>query len=298
MTIIVTHLKRLEGAYAPNTIRSYLADVTGFVDWCSAKSIQPFPISDDVLAEYTRSHAQKYKFSTLHRKIIGLRRVNKLMGFDDIPYSNDQFLELRRMRRAQYNAPRQAFGINRPLLLRMIDAQPNTQSGHRNRALISLGYDFLARRSELVALRRSDIEFTQDGALRGIIRRSKSDQFGRGRLVYGSERSAKLLEKWLRHLPNDIDWIFCSTVHGRYQDRPMSDRSVNNILKKAIVRTRGERPRDTEISGHSLRVGAAQDLLKDGHDIAAIMRAGGWRDVGVVSQYLRLAEHNIWEDTR
>jgi hypothetical protein len=42
-------------------------------------------------------------------------------------------------------------------------------------------------------------------------------------------------------------------------------------------------------------VGAAQDLLIRGHDISAIMRAGGWDSVRVVSNYLRLAEHNIWE---
>ena len=30
------------------------------------------------------------------------------------------------------------------------------------------------------------------------------------------------------------------------------------------------------ILGHSLRVGAAQDLLIKGYDLAAIMRAGGW----------------------
>ena len=75
----------------------------------------------------------------------------------------------------------------------MIDAQPDSLAGIRNKALLSLGYDFLARRSELVALRTTDLEFTQDGALKGVVRKSKTDQYGRGRLVFGSKRSAKLL---------------------------------------------------------------------------------------------------------
>ena len=78
----------------------------------------------------------------------------------------------------------------------MIDEQPDTLAGIRNKALLSLGYDFLARRSELVALRTTDLEFTKDGALKGMIRKSKTDQYGRGRLVFGSERSAKLLRGW------------------------------------------------------------------------------------------------------
>ena len=290
----ISAIHQLEGAYAPNTIRSYLADITGFVDWCGTKSLPSFPLSEDVLVEYTRAHAQKFRFSTLQRKIVGVRRVNKLMGFGDVPCSSELYLEMRRIRRRQNGAARQAKGINRPLLLRIIAAQPSSLSGLRNRALMSIGYDFLARRSELVALRRGDIEFTGDGALRGIIRRSKTDPFGQGRLVFGSQRSAALLRAWLKKLPQEIDWIFCAQRHGQCKDQPLAARSVNDILKRAVVKARGARPSDREISGHSLRVGAAQDLLTDGHDIAAIMRAGGWKDVGVLSRYVRLAEHNVW----
>ena len=64
---------------------------------------------------------------------------------------------------------------------------------------------------------------------------------------------------------------------------------------KSVEASPTARPRECEVSGHSLRVGAAQDLLIRGHDISAIMRAGGWDSVRVVSNYLRLAEHNIWE---
>lgn len=49
-----------------------------------------------------------------------------------------------------------------------------------------------------------------------------------------------------------------------------------------------------KFSGHSLRVGAAQDLLKMGYDTAAIMRAGGWKSVSVLARYLEQAEHNVW----
>ena len=40
---------------------------------------------------------------------------------------------------------RQAVGINKDLLIKMIATQPETLAGVRNRALLSLGYDFLAR---------------------------------------------------------------------------------------------------------------------------------------------------------
>ena len=79
----------------------------------------------------------------------------------------------------------------RDILAKIIAAQPDTLAGTRNRALLSLGYDFLAHRSELVAIRTDDLKFTPDSALKGMIRKSKTDQYGKGRLVFGSERSAK-----------------------------------------------------------------------------------------------------------
>ena len=178
----------------------------------------------------------------------------------------------------------------------MIEAQSDTLAGIRNKALLSLGYDFLARRSELVALRITDLEFTKDGALKGMIRKSKTDQYGRGRLVFGSERSAKLLRAWFHQKPKEIDAVFCAINHGRCLDRPICDRNVNEIIKKSVVKVkRFDRPSDLDVSGHSLRVGAAQDLLIKGYDLAAIMRADGWSNAETVSRYLRFSQHNIWQ---
>jgi integrase/recombinase XerD len=56
----------------------------------------------------------------------------------------------------------------------------------------------------------------------------------------------------------------------------------------------GFTPEDVRaFSGHSLRVGAAQDLPCAGFDTAAIMRAGGWKSINVLGRYLEFAEHNV-----
>ncbi|MDB4829815.1 tyrosine-type recombinase/integrase [Paracoccaceae bacterium] len=220
-----------------------------------------------------------------------------MMGFKDQTRTEEVYLAIRRLKRSKCLEQRQAVGINHDILVKMIAAQPDTLAGTRNRALLSLGYDFLARRSELVAIRSDDLKFTPDGALKGMIRKSKTDQYGRGRLVFGSERSAKLVRKWLRLKPAEIQPVFCAINHGKCEDRAICDRNVNDIIKRSVVKVkRCERPSDLEVSGHSLRVGAAQDLLIRGYDLAAIMRAGGWSDPSTVSRYLRFSQHNIWKD--
>ena len=289
-------LSKLHGAYAPNTLKSYYADARAFVDWCYERNIDPFPMSSETLCAYIEYLQQNAAYSTIRRRIASLRRLNRMLGFEDQTRTDEVYLAIRRLKRSKCLEQRQAVGINHDILVKMIAAQPDTLAGMRNRALLSLGYDFLARRSELVAIRSDDLKFTSDGALKGMIRKSKTDQYGKGRLVFGSERSAKLVRKWLRLKPAEIQPVFCAINHGRCEDRAICDRNVNDIIKRSVVKVkRCERPSDLEVSGHSLRVGAAQDLLIRGYDLAAIMRAGGWSDPSTVSRYLRFSQYNIWK---
>jgi integrase/recombinase XerD len=45
----------------------------------------------------------------------------------------------------------------------------------------------------------------------------------------------------------------------------------------------------TGLFGHSMRIGAAQDVLVAGFDALAIMQAGGWKSANVVLRYIENA---------
>src|SRR6056297_1581504 len=190
--------------------------------------------------------------------------------------------------------PKSSDNGHRDYLDRFLATQPDTPLGLRNRAMLCLGYELLTRRSELVALRSEDLEARSDGMFRVLIRRSKADPFGAGRIAFTSRRTADLLRVWLDVRGPGINWLFCPVYQGRPVNRDLSTTTVKRLVKQAAERA-GLDPSEIEaFSGHSMRVGAAQDLLTRGFDTAAIMRAGGWKSINVLARYLEQAEHNVW----
>ena len=175
-----------------------------------------------------------------------------------------------------------------------LEAQVDSPWGLRNRAMMSLGYDLLTRRSELVALKTEDITWRSDDTLHVLIRRSKNDPFGKGRIGFTSNRSARLLDEWLDWRGRHINSLFCPIYHGKALDKSLSTTTVKQIIRSSAESAGFDPWLADKFSGHSMRVGAAQDLLRMGHDTAAIMRAGGWKSLEVLSRYLESAEHNVW----
>ena len=139
------------------------------------------------------------------------------------------------------------------------------------------------------------MSWRRDGTLEVILRRSKTDQSGRGRIAFTSPRSASLLGDWLEWRGGEIGPLFCAIYRGVAINRPLSGSTVKNIIKSSARAAGYDNWVVDDFSAHSLRVGAAQELLRQGHDSIAIMRAGGWRTHAVLARYLEQAEHNVWE---
>jgi integrase len=155
--------------------------------------------------------------------------------------------------------------------------------------MIALGYDTLCRRAELVALLVEDLRPPSNGSAQILIRRSKNDPYGEGRLGYVSPESLKLVHAWLKAAGIAAGYIFRAVRHDRAGDRPLHPYSVNRILKQA-ARAAGLSVQAIEhLSGHSMRVGAAQDLIVLGLGVLPIMQAGGWKTMNVVGRYVENA---------
>ena len=60
---------RLEGAYAPSTMRAYYADVQAFVDWCAEAGHLPFPAEVGTVCQFIEDQGREKSPSTVRRRL-------------------------------------------------------------------------------------------------------------------------------------------------------------------------------------------------------------------------------------
>lgn len=279
-------LRRLEGAYSEGTLRAYRTDLEIFEAWCREVDQDVFPATPETVAAFVAYQATIVSVATLKRRLAAIRKVHLLLRLENPIDDEEVTLAMRRAKRAKCARPHQARGLTYELRNRLVAACADTFAGKRDRALIALGYDTLCRRSELVGLRTEDISPLERGAAQILIRRSKNDPYGHGRLGYISSQSLALLQEWLDNARIEQGVIFRRVRANRIGGDALHPYSVNRILKDAAAKAGLPTETIRELSGHSMRVGAAQDMIASGLGILPIMRAGGWRTMNVVARYV------------
>ncbi|MHB8742118.1 MAG: tyrosine-type recombinase/integrase [Sulfuricaulis sp.] len=190
----------------------------------------------------------------------------------------------------------QAEGLRRDVLdeiLAKIDT--DTLIGARDVALLLTLYDLLGRREEVVALEVADLKpDPKDESATILIRRSKTDQSGEGRQMYLRPATHRAIARWLQIASITDGMLFRSlrghAVHTMATTSPgLKDSEVSRIIKRRVsaIRTVDGTPKYNVdlFSGHSCRVGAAQDMAEAGMSDVEIMNAGRWGSIAMIARY-------------
>ena len=140
-------------------------------------------------------------------------------------------------------------------------------------ALVSVMRDGLLRRSEASALLWDDVERAPDGSGRLTVRRSKTDQAAEGRMLYLSPRTMADLDAIRPVVP----------AHGHVSVFGLSGSQIG----RRIARSCDAAGFPGAYSGHSPRLGMAQDLAANGAELPALMEAGRWESPAMPARYTR-----------
>jgi site-specific recombinase XerC len=155
----------------------------------------------------------------------------------------------------------------------------------RERALLCVAYDTMARRNELVSFNVEDVEFMPNGSGTLLIRRSKTDQAGEGSTAYLAGETVKWVKIWLDNAGVREGAMFRRLVgRGRVGERLNAD-IIADIYKR-VARWIGMPAKQvSQVSGHSVRVGAAQDLLALNIVLGSVMQAGRRKSTRMPMRY-------------
>ncbi len=284
-------IKKIDGAYADSTIRAYFADMRDLIHFCEMRESIGLPITGEDLCIYIAHLTQSGRTSASIRRVMaGVATIHKMNRFEDPTKDPDVLLEMRRMHRKLGRYSKQALGITSDILEKMIQASEAGNRGSRDRALLLLAYDSLCRRSELVDLRIEDIQFTLKNGkeqMSILIRKSKTDQYAMGKRMFVSQRTKLAIKEWLERLRNPKSGILFRGVNrAQHIVTPLKSGQINRIYKRLAKLAELDEKMIGQISGHSIRVGRAQDMVNNGNSLPMIMSKGRWSKTDTVMRYV------------
>lgn len=282
---LIAYLEDADGALSANTVRALRADLDLFTVWCAERTLSPLPACSATVVAYIEAMQSIRAPATVRRYVSSIATVHKAVG-ERSPLEHVTVRRaLQRMYRRKGRRQAQVQGLTWALRQRLMEAAGDRVIDVRNRALLAVAYDAMLRRSELVALQVVDVKIERDGSASLLVRRAKNDPDGGGAMLYLHLDSVKLVQKWLSASGIAGGALFRSmrkdgTVGGRL------DASQVPRIYRAMAECAGLPAQLVRrLSGHSPRVGAAQDMIASGIGIPAIMQAGRWKSAQMVQRY-------------
>ena len=272
-------------AASDNTRRAYRQQWAAFTTWASGKGYPYLPALDATLAAYlTLLAGQGQALASIRQARGAVVKAHQLAGFPTPagPVTAAALLGIGRSIGATQGqaAALTAEGLaairaTAHLPRRGRGGGPETAAFARQRGLVDVALasvirDGLLRVSETVALAWADVAPAPDGAGVGTVRRSKTDSESQGQAVYLGQAAMTALAA-VR--PADVDGA-----------APIFGLSVRQLPRRiqAMARAAGL---GEGFSGHSGRVGMAQDLAASGAELPALMVAGRWQSPRMLARY-------------
>ena len=340
-------LRAAAAAQSAGTRRAYDSAWRRFERWCGTRQHQSLPARPDVVAAYLVDAAEtvdsdgrrSYAPATLSKWVAAISDRHRRSVADGDPTQHPLVRATAAGLRREY-----AIAGDRPrtprdplltedimVLIETARAQAtgwaSDVSERRDTALLLMGFAGAFRRSELVALTGADVSLHPLDGMHIHVRRSKTDQSGRGR-VHALPRTEDhrrcppcAYTRWAHAVAafdrggraaliaavgggdGDFDDHMCRRARPAIaasrplfrsiaQNGNLSTGALSGAAVHAAVRRRAERAGLSEdavarLGAHSLRAGFVTQAIRNGADTVAIMRQTAHQTPAMVAHYAR-----------
>jgi len=296
-------LRRRLASFAPNTQRALASDWKVWRIWCVENARIEFPASPKDISEFALAHSPPLytdqtgavtmdpeatgplirRATTVQRWLASLATLHRVANAPDPTKSEDVKAARRLISRGRGNASQRA-----PLHWKDVQTAlatlGNSPRDLRAKAMISVAYSTMARRAELVGIRVEDISPGPDGD-GTVTLRTKG---GAIQERYLAHEARLAVEEWRRAMKIKKGPVFLAiNGDGSVGTTSITSAEVARTFKRIAKCIGLNAEAAGNISGHSTRIGAAQDLTTAGAALPEIMAAGGWRSPGMPARYAR-----------
>ena len=289
-----------QAARSRNTRIAYAKAWQRFASHCHARGIHPQEARSQDVTEFfihlgtepAESTGRPLAMGTLKLYRSALNRQYAEIGKESPAAAREVSDVLAGLARVRVEVPRRVKALREYEIKAMLDTCPSGRFGRRDAAMLALGFAAALRRSELCALLVADIDILRCDKMVVWIRRSKTDQAGKGQRVAVPEgrtiRPVSQVRDWLEVAGINDGYLF-QTFHrgGRPSGRPLNHSEVPRLVKKYAVRV-GLDP--ASYSGHSLRAGFVTSAAAHRARLDKIMEVTRHKNPATVMQYIRDAE--------
>ena len=273
-------------ALAPATVRAYRAALAALDRWFAE---QDRATDDAALADYLAArHDAGAAPTSIGMTVAAVRAAARLSGRAS-PAGPETARVLAGIRREGRGRGRgQAKGLQWSAADTVAAVAANggrgKLAGLRDAAMVALASDGLLRVSEVVAVQVEDIAAEPDGSGRLTVHRSKTDQEGKGAVLYLGEATMRRLAAWREATGIHAGPLFRRIRRGDH----VEDSAITARAARSIIQTRAaEAGIEGRVSGHSLRIGAAQSLAAAGAGLVELQQAGRWDSPSMPAHYAR-----------
>jgi integrase len=296
-------LRRRLASFAPNTQRALASDWKVWRTWCLENARIEFPASPTDVSDFALAHSPPLytdqtgavtmdpdatgpavrRATTVQRWLASLATLHRVANATDPTKSEDVKAARRLLSRGRGNAAQKA-PLHWKDVKATLKALGDSPRDLRAKALVSVAYSTMARRAELVGIRVEDITVSPDGDGTVTLRTKGGAVHER----YLALEAKDALQSWLKAVRIKEGPVFRGLSRdGSITPGAITSAEVARTFKR-IGRTLGLSSEETlRISGHSTRIGAAQDLTMAGAALPEIMAAGGWQSPGMPARYAR-----------
>ncbi|MBP6912292.1 MAG: tyrosine-type recombinase/integrase [Candidatus Pacebacteria bacterium] len=247
--------------YAPNTIKTYGAAISSFLEYFSKRDIEKLLHED--IEKYLQHKVKDKKISFSAQKGI----VGAIKLYYKFLYNKNIYIDYLYPDRSEFKLPKV---LSTEDIKKMIDSIENL----KHRTIISTIYSCGMRISEAINLKISDIDSKR------MMVRIENSKGNRDREVMLSENLLILLRKYYK-LYKPKKYIFEGQKGGKY-----TARSAEQVFKKALEKAKINKP----ASLHTLRHSYATHLIEQGIDIRIVQELLGHKNIKTTQIYTHVTD--------